>query len=83
MHLGEGKGGIFFFKKLFIYSHVHTLFGSFLPLPPLPHLLPSVPGSPVLPLSLILLKKRHKHNREDKAFLLVKDSYTEIFLALL
>jgi hypothetical protein len=36
-----------------------------------------------LPLSLILLKKRHKHNKEDKAFLLVKDRYTEIFLALL
>jgi hypothetical protein len=32
----------FFFKKLFIYSHVHALFGSFLPpcpsLPPAPHL---------------------------------------------
>jgi hypothetical protein len=30
-----------------------------------------------------LLKKRHKHNKEDKAFLLVKDSYTERFLLLL
>jgi hypothetical protein len=29
-----------------------------------------------------LLKKRHKH-KEDKAFLLVKDSYTERFLELL
>jgi hypothetical protein len=36
-----------------------------------------------LPLSLILLKKRHKHNKEDKAFLLVKDRYTERFLELL
>jgi hypothetical protein len=26
----------------------------------------------VLPLSLILLKRRHKHNKEDKAFLLVE-----------
>jgi hypothetical protein len=27
---------------------------------------------PVLPLSLILLKRRHKHNKEDKEFLLVE-----------
>jgi hypothetical protein len=25
-----------------------------------------------MPLSLILLKKRHKHNKEDKAFLLAE-----------
>jgi hypothetical protein len=61
--------GIYFF--LFIYSHVHTLFGSFLLPVPLPHPLPPFPPS-VLPLSLILLKKRHKHNKEDKAFLLVE-----------
>jgi hypothetical protein len=32
-----------------------------------------------------LLKRRHKHNKKDKAFLLSwdKDSYTEKFLALL
>jgi hypothetical protein len=30
-----------------------------------------------------LLKKRHKHHKEDKTFLLVKDSYTEIFLVLI
>jgi hypothetical protein len=29
-------------------------------------------AGPVLPLSLILLKKRHKPNKEDKAFLLVE-----------
>jgi hypothetical protein len=29
-------------------------------------------AGPVLPLSLILLKKRDKHNKEDKAFLLVE-----------
>jgi hypothetical protein len=61
---------------LFIYSHVHTLFGSFLPPAPFPHaLLPSPPqfqAVPILSLSLILLKKRHKHNKEDKAFLLVE-----------
>jgi hypothetical protein len=54
---------------------VHTLFGSFLPRPPL---LPSLPIPPrfqaesVLPLSLILLKRRHKHNKKDKVFLLIE-----------
>jgi hypothetical protein len=59
---------------LFIYSHVHTLFGSFLPSAPSPTLLslPRFQAEPVLPLSLILLKRRHKHNEEDKAFLLVE-----------
>jgi hypothetical protein len=65
----------------FIYSHVHTL-GHFFTLPhPLPSptlypiLYPPRPQlqvGPVLPLSLILLKKRHKHNKEDKEFLLVE-----------
>jgi hypothetical protein len=80
-----------FFKLfLFIYSHVHTvLFGSFLPPDPYPPISPSLlfpppfQAEPVLPLSLILLKRKHKHNKEDKVFLLVKDSYTEGFLALL
>jgi hypothetical protein len=61
---------------LFIYSYVHTLFGSFLHPAPLPYVLPHFPNQfqagPVLPLSLILLKKRLKPNKEDKAFLLVK-----------
>jgi hypothetical protein len=64
------------FFYLFIYSHEHTLFGSFLLPPPLhAPLLPSPPqfqAGPVLALSLILLKKRHKPNKEDKAFLLVE-----------
>jgi hypothetical protein len=34
---------LFYFFK-FIYSHVHTLFGSFLLPAPLPHAFPSVPG---------------------------------------
>jgi hypothetical protein len=71
---------------LFTYSHVHTLFGSFLPLSPTPTLSPHPPrfkADPVLPLSLILFKRRHKHDKEDKVFLLVKCSYTERFLALL
>jgi hypothetical protein len=64
------------FLFLFIYSHVCTLFGSFLPL--CPPLLPSPPTPPlfqaesVLLLCLILLKRRHKHNRKDIEFLLVE-----------
>jgi hypothetical protein len=38
----------------------------------LPPTLPQFQADPVLPLSLILLKKRHKPNEEDKAFLLVE-----------
>jgi hypothetical protein len=60
---------------LFIYSHVCALFGSFLPPTPFPYHLPSFPlfqAGPVLPLSLILLKKSHKPNKEDKTFLLVE-----------
>jgi hypothetical protein len=46
---------------------MHCL-GHFSPHPvPFPH--PHFQADPILPLSLILLKKRHKHNKEDKAFL--------------
>jgi hypothetical protein len=69
----------FFFKFsriLFIYLYVHTLFGSLLHPAPLNHPLglysPQFQAGPVLPLSLILLEKRHKHTKEDKAFLLVE-----------
>jgi hypothetical protein len=52
------------------------LFGSFLPTALLPPISPSFPSQfqagPVLPLSLILLKKKHKHNKEEKVFLLVE-----------
>jgi hypothetical protein len=60
--------------------------GHFSTLPPSLTLPPSPPqfqAGPVLPLWLILLKKRHKRNKKDKAFLLVKDSCTERFLLLL
>jgi hypothetical protein len=67
-----------FFYYSFIHMCVHCL-GHFSP----QHLPPHFQAAPVLPLSLILLKTRHKHNKEDKVFLLVKDSYTERFLALL
>jgi hypothetical protein len=66
---------IYLFFFLFIYSHVHTL-GHFSPLPPAPTLSPlphpRFQAESVLPLSLILLKRRHKHNKKDKAFLLVE-----------
>jgi hypothetical protein len=77
----------FWFIYLFSFYHVHTLFGSFLHPASLHPLIPPSPpqfqADPVLPLWLILLKKkRHKHNKKDKAFLLVelriaiqKDSY--------
>jgi hypothetical protein len=52
------------------------------PPPPFPCSPPQFQAGPVLPLWLILLKKRHKNNKKDKAFLLVelrraiqKDSY--------
>jgi hypothetical protein len=54
---------------------VHTLFGSFLtlpPPPPSPLFPPQFQAGPVLPLSLVLLKKRDKLNKEDKMFLLVE-----------
>jgi hypothetical protein len=65
----------FIYLFIFIYSHLHTLFGSFLHPAPLPHsasLLPQFHADPVLPLSLILLNKWLKHNKEEKAFLLVE-----------
>jgi hypothetical protein len=61
----------FFLNFLFIYSHVHTLFGPFLTpalyLLPFPFTPPHFQAEPV-----ILLKRRHKHNKKDKAFLLVE-----------
>jgi hypothetical protein len=54
--------------------YIHYL-GHFSPLPP-PPLSPPFPlqfqEGPVLPLSLVLLKKRDKPNKEDKVFLLVE-----------
>jgi hypothetical protein len=49
--------------------------GHFSSYPPLPPSFPTPPlfqAEPVLPLSLILLKRRHKHNKKDKMFLLVE-----------
>jgi hypothetical protein len=53
---------------------VHCL-DYFFPYPsivPSPISTPHFKAEPVLPLSLILLKKRHKHNKEEKVFLLVE-----------
>jgi hypothetical protein len=50
---------------------MHTFLGHFYPLFPCP----SLPDRICSALSLILLKKRHKHNKEKKAFLLVELGY--------
>jgi hypothetical protein len=66
-------GTLFFYPLINIFRYI--LFGSFFPLPPTPCPLPHPPhfqAEPVLPLSLILLKRRHSDHKEDKAFLLVE-----------
>jgi hypothetical protein len=58
---------------LFIYSHVHTLFGPFLLMAPcFLSPTPSFQAEPVLPSFPNLLKRRHEHNKKGKAFLLVE-----------
>jgi hypothetical protein len=74
---------IHFFIHLFLCAYIVWVISPPCPLPTLSTLPPSVPGSSVLLLSLIFLKRRDKHNKEVKMFLLIKDSYTEIFLAFL
>jgi hypothetical protein len=77
---------IFFFSEsfyLFIFSFIHMCIHCLGHFSTLPHSPPQFQAGPVLPLSLILLKEWHKHNKEDKAFSLVKYSYTERFLLLL
>jgi hypothetical protein len=54
---------------LFFYSHVHTLFRSFLPPAPLPH--PVFP-SPLSSRQVLFCLYHYKPNKEDKAFLLVE-----------
>jgi hypothetical protein len=64
------------FCYLFLIIHLFTCaYIVWVISPPCPLLPPSPPqfqAGPFLPLSLILLKKRHKHNKEDKVFLLVE-----------
>jgi hypothetical protein len=73
---------LFFCCCSFIYMCIHCV-GNFSTLPPTQFPPTQLQAGPILPLSLILLKKRHTRNKEDKAFLLVKSSYTEKFLLLL
>jgi hypothetical protein len=73
------KGPFCLFVCLFFIIHLVTcayIVWVISPPASCPHsLLPTPPcfqAEPVLPLSLILLKRRHKHNKKDKAFLLVE-----------
>jgi hypothetical protein len=80
---------------LFYYSFIHMCIHCLGHFPSTPHppssslTLCPLPScfqvEPVLHLSLILLKRRHKHNKEDKVFLLVELIRIAIqrFLALL
>jgi hypothetical protein len=61
------------FFSLFIHMCIHCL-GHFSPRPLPPPAASSSPcfqADPILPY-IILLKRRHKHNKKDKAFLLVE-----------
>jgi hypothetical protein len=63
---------IYLFIIIYLFTCAYIV-GSFKPPhPPSPTLSPRSPSvfyeEPVLSLSLILLKKRHKHNKEDKPF---------------
>jgi hypothetical protein len=65
---------IYLFHYSFIHMCIHCL-GHFPSCPPPQPSSPSllhIQAEPVLPLSLILLKRTHKHNKEDKEFLVVK-----------
>jgi hypothetical protein len=61
----------FSFFKLFIYSY-SVIYPPCSPPLPSPLSPSQFRADPILPLSLILLKKRHKSNKEEKAFLLVE-----------
>jgi hypothetical protein len=64
----------FFIIHLFTCAYIVWVISP--PCPPFPIFFPPPPpqfqAGPGLPLSLILLKKRHKPDKEDKAFLLVE-----------
>jgi hypothetical protein len=64
---------LLFFIHLFTCAYNVWVISPPCPLPPLspPHP-PRFQAETVLPLSLILLKKRHKHNKKDIVFLLVE-----------
>jgi hypothetical protein len=84
LHSSITEFAFFFLIHLFTYAYiVWVISPPCSPPPPFPPFLPQFQADSVLPLSLVLLKKRDKRNNEDKVFLLVKDTYSEIFLALL
>jgi hypothetical protein len=60
---------LFFFKKIFI---IHLFTCAYIVWVISPHCPSCFQAKPVLPFSPLLLKRRHKHNKEDKAFLLVE-----------
>jgi hypothetical protein len=71
-----------FFVHLFTCAYIVWVISPPCPPPPFPPSPSQFQAGPILPLWMILLKKRHKHNKKDKAFLLVelriaiqKDSY--------
>jgi hypothetical protein len=61
-----------FFVHLLTCTYIVWVISPTCPPPPLPPSPRQFQAGPVLPLSLILLKKRHKHYKEDKAVLLVE-----------
>jgi hypothetical protein len=64
---------IYCFIHLFTYAYIVWAISPPSPPPhPSPPHTPCLPGRTVLPLSLFLLKRKHKDNKEDKAFLLVE-----------
>jgi hypothetical protein len=63
---------ILFLKNPFIHICEHYLGHFSLPPPPPSYPPPPFQAEPILPLSLIVLKRKHKHNKEEKAFLLVE-----------
>jgi hypothetical protein len=74
----------FFNLLIFIYSHVHTLFGSLLPIPSLSPNPCSLPGRICLALIFNFVGDKTKAIQRQSVFAgWGKDSYTERFLALL
>jgi hypothetical protein len=64
---------VFFSNLLFKFAYIVWVISPPVPLSQLsPPFSPQFQAGPVLPLSLVLLKKRDKPNEEDKVFLLAE-----------